>query len=66
MIFHIALTPLALNYLNFKIFVSPPKLQLASRAGVLETVRIRRQGYPYRETFADFYRRVCRWGVYTM
>jgi myosin heavy subunit len=31
-------------------------------AGVLETVRIRRQGFPFREGFADFWRRATRVG----
>jgi hypothetical protein len=31
-------------------------------AGVLETVRIRRQGFPFRETYAEFWRRACRVG----
>jgi myosin-5 len=32
-------------------------------AGVLETVRIRRQGFPFRETFPEFWRRACKNGL---
>jgi hypothetical protein len=31
-------------------------------SGVLETVRIRRQGYPFRETYGEFWRRCCTGG----
>lgn len=31
-------------------------------SGVLETVRIRRQGFPFRETYLEFWRRACRVG----
>lgn len=31
-------------------------------AGVLETVRIRRQGFPFRETYVEFWRRAHKIG----
>lgn len=37
-------------------------LQQLLYSGVLETVRIRRQGFPFRETFIEFWRRVTRCG----
>ena len=37
-------------------------LQQLLYAGVLETVRIRRLGYPFRETYIDFWRRCCAAG----
>ena len=48
------------------LFTHPQILTQLRYAGVLETVRIRRQGYPYREDYPSFWRRAvrCGWGAY--
>ncbi|RYG56027.1 hypothetical protein EON66_03890 [archaeon] len=43
-------------------FDNPMILAQLLYSGVLETVRIRRQGFPFRETFPEFWRRACRLG----
>jgi len=44
------------------LFDHPMILAQLLYSGVLETVRIRRQGFPFRETFVEFWRRACRIG----
>jgi len=44
-------------------FDHPMVLAQLLYSGVLETVRIRRQGFPFRETYPDFWRRACRVGL---
>lgn len=45
-----------------QVFDAPMILNQLLYSGVLETVRIRRQGFPFRESFTDFWRRCCRIG----
>ena len=44
------------------VFDSPKILEQLLYSGVLETVRIRREGYPFREPYIDFWRRATRCG----
>lgn len=45
------------NYKSADLFEHEMVLNQLLYAGVLETVRIRRQGYPFRETYLEFWRR---------
>lgn len=45
-----------------QVFDAPKILEQLLYSGVLETVRIRREGYPFRESFLDFWRRATNCG----
>ena len=45
-----------------QVFEAPKILEQLLYSGVLETVRIRREGYPFREPYVDFWRRATRCG----
>ena len=45
-----------------QVFDAPKILEQLLYSGVLETVRIRREGYPFREPYVDFWRRATRCG----